>query len=150
MDTKMTSEERQAFLAETRVGIISIPEEGRGPLTIPVWYNYQPGGDIYIWTSEKSRKAKLLLKAERISFCVQDTTPPAYKYVSVEGPFSIEAVDLERDIHPMALRYFGPVGGERYFEDVSKGEDWKTNILLRIKPERWLTVDYSKLDAELK
>jgi hypothetical protein len=27
MDTKMSVEERQAFLAETRVGIISIPEE---------------------------------------------------------------------------------------------------------------------------
>jgi hypothetical protein len=36
MDTKMTIEERQVFLAETRVGIISIPQEGRGPLTVPV------------------------------------------------------------------------------------------------------------------
>ena len=30
----MSIEERQAFLAESRVGIISIPQEGHGPLTV--------------------------------------------------------------------------------------------------------------------
>jgi len=27
-----------------RVAVISIEEAGRGPLTIPVWYRYTPGG----------------------------------------------------------------------------------------------------------
>jgi len=145
MDTKMSVEERQAFLAETRVGIISIPEEGRGPLTIPVWYGYLPGGDVCVWTSAKSRKAGLLQKTQRISFCVQDTTPPNYKYVSIEGPFTIRSVDLERDIHPMALRYYGPVYGEQYFAEVSRSDSWKKDLLVCISPERWLTVDYAKL-----
>jgi nitroimidazol reductase NimA-like FMN-containing flavoprotein (pyridoxamine 5'-phosphate oxidase superfamily) len=145
----MTIEERQAFLAETRVGIISIPEEGRGPLTIPVWYNYQPGGEVCVWTSPETRKARLLANTQRISFCVQETTPPYYKYVSIEGPFTILKVDLERDIHQLAIRYYGPENGERYFFDVSKGENWKKDILICIKPERWLTVDYSKLGPPL-
>ncbi len=145
METKMTVEEREAFLTEAWVGIISIPEEGRGPLSVPVWYNYQPGGDVCIWTGAKTRKALLLKKAKRISFCVQDPTPPMYKYVSVEGPFTIGPVDLERDIHAMALRYFDAAGGEAYYKDVSQGENWKSDILVCIKPERWLTVDYSKL-----
>lgn len=140
----MTTEERQAFLAETRVGIISIPEQWRGPMTVPIWYNYQPGGEVCVWTGTSSRKAKLLQKAQRISFCVQDPNPP-YKYVSIEGPFTIQPVDLERDIHPMAIRYFGVEYGEQYFATISQGEDWKTDILVRIKPERWLTVDFSKL-----
>ena len=146
MSTKMTIEERQAFLMETRVGIISIPEDGRGPLSVPVWFNYQPGGDILVWTGADTRKGKLLLKTKRISFCVQDPTPPLYKYVSIEGPFSIEPIDPERDVHPIALRYFDPVNGERYYQDVSQHMDWKTQILVRIKPDRWLTVDYSKMD----
>ena len=145
MDTRMSLEERQAFLAETRVGIISIPEEGRGPLAVPVWYYYNPGGDVCLWTGENTRKAKLLHNAKRISFCVQDPTPPFYKYVSIEGPFSIRPVDLERDIHPMALRYYGPVEGERMFSDISQGEGWKTDLLVCIHPERWLTVDCSKM-----
>jgi hypothetical protein len=150
MDTKMTVEEREAFLAEPRVGIISIPEEGRGPLTVPVWYNYQPGSEICVWTGAKTRKAQLLKKTKRISFCVQDPTPPLYKYVSIEGPFTIGPVDLERDIHAMALRYFDAVGGEAYYKDVSQSDNWKTDILIRIKPERWLTVDYSKAELPTK
>ncbi len=145
MDTRMTVEERQAFLAETRVGIISIPQERRGPLSVPVWYNYQPGGEVCIWTGVKTRKARLLQKCQRISFCVQDTTPPNYRYVSIEGPFIIQPVDLERDIHPMALRYYGSEHGEQLFANITQGEGWKDDLLVCIKPERWLTVDYSKL-----
>jgi hypothetical protein len=145
MDTKMTVDERQHFLAETRVGIVSISEEGRGPLTVPVWYNYKPGGDIRIWTGAETRKGRLLRKVQRISFCVQDPTPPYYKYVSVEGPFTIQPVDLEGDIHPMALRYYGLEHGEQYFANVNASAGWKDDILVRLTPERWLTVDYSKL-----
>jgi hypothetical protein len=141
----MSPEERQAFLAETRVGIISIPQEGYGPLTVPVWYSYQPGGDVCVWTGANTRKARLLKKAQRISFCVQEPTPPFYKYVTIEGPFTIQPVDLERDIHPMAIRYYGPDQGERYIADIRQGGAWKNDILVCITPERWLTVDYSKL-----
>lgn len=147
MDAKMSVEERQAFLAETRVGVISIPQEGRGPLTVPVWYSYQSGEQVRVWTNEKSYKAKLLLKARRISFCVQDTNPPNYKYVSIEGPFTIRPVDLEKDIHQMALRYYGPKYGERYYQDVRQGDSWKTNLLICITPEHWYSADYSKLDS---
>jgi nitroimidazol reductase NimA-like FMN-containing flavoprotein (pyridoxamine 5'-phosphate oxidase superfamily) len=144
METKMTPEERQAFLAETRVGIISIPEEGRGPLTVPVWFSYQPGADVCVWTKTSSYKGQLLLKAQRISFCVQEPTPPFYKYVSIEGPFTFRPVDLERDIHPMALRYYGTENGEIYFAEICQSEAWKNTILVCIHPERWLARDYSK------
>ncbi len=145
MDTKMSIDERQKFLAETRVGIISIPEEGRGPLSVPVWYNYTPGGEICIWTGIKTRRYKLLHSTQRISFVVQDPTPPWYKYVSVEGTFSIRPVDPEKDIHTMAIRYYGADGGERYFADVKKDEGWKDSVMVCIKPERWFTADFSKL-----
>ena len=75
---------------------------------------------------------------------MQDPTPPNYKYVSIEGPFSIEPTEPERDLHPLALRYFGAELGERYYQDVCKDEGWKDSVMVRIKPERWLTVDYSK------
>jgi hypothetical protein len=143
MDTRMSLEEREAFLAETRVGIISIPVEGRGPLTMPVWYSYQPGGDICVCISSSSQKASLLQKAQRISFCVQDSQPP-YKYISIEGPFTIQPINLERDLHPMALRYYGPELGEQYFVEINQSDVYKKSILVSIKPERWLTRDYSK------
>jgi hypothetical protein len=81
MSLAMTKREREAFLADLHVGIISIPEEGRGPLTVPIWYSYEPGGELRVVTARTSRKAQLLQHAGRFSVCVQTETPP-YKYVS--------------------------------------------------------------------
>ena len=41
MSLFMTKQEREAFLAEVHVGVISIAEIGRGPLTVPIRYNYE-------------------------------------------------------------------------------------------------------------
>src|SRR5215510_3790830 len=107
MSQAMTKQERETFLADLHVGIISIPEEGRGPLTVPIWYLYEPGGEVRIVTAGTSRKAQLLQHDGRFILCVQMETQP-YKYVSVDGPVvSIEAADLERDRRPLAHRYYG-------------------------------------------
>ncbi|OGO13313.1 MAG: hypothetical protein A2032_02340 [Chloroflexi bacterium RBG_19FT_COMBO_49_13] len=50
METQMTSEEHQAFLAETRVGIISIPEQRREPLTVPVILTHIKVDDLALYT----------------------------------------------------------------------------------------------------
>jgi hypothetical protein len=144
----MTSEERQAFLVRPWIAVISIPETGRGPLTVPVWYLYEPGGEIRIWTGRESRKGRLLQAAQRMSVCVQEPSPP-YKYVSVEGPIRIEPVSYERDVRPMALRYFGEQRGEDYLASIGGAAGVVDDILVCLKPERWLTVDYSKLGYPL-
>ena len=146
--TAMTSEERQASLARPWIAVISIPDAGRGPLTVPVWYLYEPGGEIRIWTGRESRKGRLLQAAQRMSVCVQEPNPP-YKYVSVEGPIHIEPVNFERDVRPMALRYFGEQRGEDYLASIGGSAGVVDDILVCLKPERWLTVDYSKLGYPL-
>ena len=146
--TAMTSEERQAFLARPWIAVISIPDAGLGPLTVPVWYLYEPGGEIRIWTGRESRKGRLLQTAQRMSVCVQEPNPP-YKYVSVEGPIHIEPVNFERDVRPMALRYFGEQRGEDYLASIGGSAGVADDILVCLKPERWLTVDYSKLGYPL-
>lgn len=142
MSLTMSKQEREAFLADVHIGVISIPEEGRGPLTVPIWYDYQPGGDLRVGTGRDSRKGQLLAHAGRFSLCAQVETPP-YRYVSVEGPIvSIEAADIERDMRPIARRYLGKEGGDRFIEQM-RGELAGTAIF-RMRPERWLTTDYSK------
>ena len=40
----LSRKEREEFLAETHVGVFSVAEDGgRAPLSIPVWYRYEPG-----------------------------------------------------------------------------------------------------------
>lgn len=142
MSLAMSRTEREAFLAETHVGIVSIGEEGRGPLTVPVWYRYEPGGELRFATGDVSRKARLLARARRASLCVQTETPP-YLYVSVEGPTSIERVDFERDIREMALRYLGPRMGEAYLT-ATYPNGTSSEVLVRMRPERWWSADFRK------
>ena len=143
MSLKMTKPEREAFLADLHVGVISIAEKDRGPLTAPIWYGYEPGGELWILTERNSRKGRLLQEAGRFSLVAQTETPP-YKYVSVEGPItSIEKPDLERDERPMAHRYLGPKLGDGYFE-ATRADGDVDNILVKMRPQRWLTTDYSK------
>ncbi len=143
MSTAMTKQERESFLADLHVGIISVAEEGRGPLTVPIWYSYEPGGEVRVVTGGTSRKAQLLRTARRFSLCAQTETPP-YKYVSVEGPIvAIEPANLERDRRPLAHRYFGVQAGDRYVERTRV--ETVENVLVRMRPERWLTVDYGKV-----
>lgn len=142
MSLAMTKQERETFLADLHVAIISISEEGRGPLTVPIWYSYEPGGELRVVTAGTSRKARLLRHVGRFSICVQTDTGP-YKYVSVEGPVvAIEPADLERDRRPLAHRYLGAQKGDRYIEE-TRGEH-VGNVLVRMLPQRWLTVDYGK------
>jgi len=143
MSLKMTKAEREAFLADLHVGVISIAEKDRGPLSAPIWYDYEPGGEIWILTGRDSRKGRLLAEAGRFSLVAQTEAAP-YKYVSVEGPItSIEKPELERDERPMAHRYLGKEFGDGYIEATRAGED-VDNILVKMRPERWLTTDYAK------
>ena len=43
-DTDMTTDEREAFLADLHVGILSIARDDKGPLALPIWYWYEDGG----------------------------------------------------------------------------------------------------------
>jgi nitroimidazol reductase NimA-like FMN-containing flavoprotein (pyridoxamine 5'-phosphate oxidase superfamily) len=144
MSLQMTRAERESFLAGVHVGIISIEEPGRGPLAAPIWYGYEPGGELVFVTEDGSRKGRLLRGVERFSLCAQTEEPP-YKYVSVEGPIaSIAPADVERDIRPMAHRYLGAELGDGYIEATGGTDARAESIVVRMRPERWLTVDYAK------
>jgi uncharacterized protein len=143
MTTQMTRAEKERFLADVHIGVLSIPQAGRGPLTVPVWYDYTPGGEFWFLTGADSRKGKLLTEGVRVSLCAQTEMPP-YKYVSVEGPVvSIAPSDRETLARPMARRYLGRQRGDQY---VDAGEA-EASIVVRVNPEHWLAVDYGKAYA---
>lgn len=142
MSLAMSKAQRESFLAATHVAIVSIADTDRGPLTVPVWYGYEPGGLARFVTGGGSQKARLIRRMGRLSLCVQTETPP-YQYVSVEGPVTIGVPDFDRDIRAMAYRYLGAELGEMYLRLTA--DERANNILVCLQPERWLTVDYSKM-----
>ena len=143
MSLAMSKTEREAFLADVHVGVMSVSEEDRGPLTVPIWYTYVPGGEVRFVTGRESRKATLLRDTGRFTLCVQTETAP-YKYVSVEGPIiGVATADVEADIRPLAHRYLGREIGDRYVAAVHGGTD-DDSIVVRMLPERWLSADFAK------
>jgi PPOX class probable F420-dependent enzyme len=141
MSFAMSVAEREQFLAGVHVGVLSVAEgEGRGPLTAPVWYDYQPGGLVSVITARDSRKGLALAAAGRMSLCAQDENWP-YRYVTVEGPVEIEELDLDERL-AMARRYLGPEGGDQYV--ASNPDAAGENVMIRMRPVHWLTTDYGK------
>lgn len=147
MQLSMTRAEREAFLAGVHVGVLSIPEPGRGPLAAPIWYGYEPGGEIWLVTGRDSRKGRLLAKGVRVGFVVQSEEAP-YRYVSVEGPVtSLAPSPGEAEERRLAHRYLGKEMGDAYVASTAARREAEPNILVRIRPERWLSVDYRKAYA---
>ncbi len=66
----MTTDERIAFLAEVRVGVLAVDEPGRGPLALPVWYLVD-GDDLVASMDGSSLKGRLLAAAGRATLTVQ-------------------------------------------------------------------------------
>jgi nitroimidazol reductase NimA-like FMN-containing flavoprotein (pyridoxamine 5'-phosphate oxidase superfamily) len=142
MSLTMTVAEREAFLAGVHIGVLSVDDPGQGPLTVPVWYAYQPGGTVDVVTSGESVKARLLRAAGRFSLCAQTETAP-YRYVSVEGPISAVDGSVSRSERTaLAHRYLGAEVGDLYV--AATDGDAATSVAFRMMPARWRTTDYAK------
>jgi len=143
MSLAMTPAEREAFLAEVHVAVVVVADDdGRGPLAVPLWYDYRPGGEIVLVTDRNSRKAKLIRKAGRVTVCAQTEEMP-YRYASVEGPVTaIEDTVTVEQRWELARRYLGDEGADGYIEATRGVTDRMCAI--HIRPEHWLTHDYTK------
>jgi nitroimidazol reductase NimA-like FMN-containing flavoprotein (pyridoxamine 5'-phosphate oxidase superfamily) len=142
MTFAMSPTERDTFLAGVHVGVLGVDDPGHGPLTVPVWYAYEPGGTVDVVTGRDSRKAGCLRAAGRFSICAQNETPP-YSYVSVEGPIAdiVDPVPAEV-LRAVAYRYLGPEFGDLYL--AATENDAPQQVMFRLAPERWRSTDYAK------
>ncbi|WP_027936209.1 pyridoxamine 5'-phosphate oxidase family protein [Amycolatopsis sp. ATCC 39116] len=135
----LSVEERERFLAEPHVGALSVVEApDRAPLTVPVWYRYTPGGELWVRTPPGSRKARAIEAAGRFSLMVQ-RTGPTVRYVSVAGPVTAIEADTPERAREMAGQYL-PAGQVEEFvayERTRLGE----HVVIRMRPERWFSAD---------
>lgn len=135
----LSIDERQQFLAEPHVAAVSVAEpDGRGPLTVPVWYHYSPGGEPWILTGADSRKAARIAATGRLTLLVH-RLQPTVRYVSVEGPVSDTSPATADDLRTIAGRYLDGESLERYVRFAST--DLGAQVVIRMRPERWLSTD---------
>lgn len=135
----LSVDERQEFLAEPHIGALSVVERpDRAPLTVPIWYQYTPGGELWVLTAPDARKTRAIDAAGRFSLMVQ-RTEPTIRYVSVEGPVIRTAASSNERSWEMAARYLPPDKVADYveYERTQLGE----HIAVYMRPERWLSTD---------
>jgi nitroimidazol reductase NimA-like FMN-containing flavoprotein (pyridoxamine 5'-phosphate oxidase superfamily) len=146
MPRQMTEQERQEFLAEPRVGVPSVAsDDGRPPLTVPLWYGYQPGGNVSFFTGtqgRKARKTRLIERAGVLSLSVQREEFP-YRYVTVEGTVvGIDRPPSAEQMLAVARRYL-PEEAARGFVEAELGRPSSQLVLFTVRPDRWLTADFA-------
>ncbi|MGC3002793.1 pyridoxamine 5'-phosphate oxidase family protein [Streptomyces sp. G35A] len=135
----LTREEREQFLAEPHIAALAVDAgPGRAPLTVPIWYQYAPGGDVWIMTALDSRKNRLIGAAGRFSLMVE-RTEPTIRYVSVEGPVLETTPATIEQLREISARYLPADKVEGYV-----GYAWKDHgeqVVIRMRPERWVSSD---------
>jgi hypothetical protein len=138
-DSSLCVRDRELFLAEPHVAALSVAAgQGRGPFTLPIWYQYEPGGEAWVLTEAGSRKARLIEAAGRFSLMV-DRVMPTVRYVSVEGPVTRTVPGTDELLREITERYLPPdkVLGYIEFAERELGEQ----VAIYLRPERWLTAD---------
>lgn len=135
----LSKDERERFLAGPRIAALSVDAgAGRGPLTVPIWYQYVPGGEPWILTGAGSRKARLIEAAGCFSLMVEQAEP-TLRYVAVDGPVS--RIEPGTDDHHVELahRYLPTERAERFlqFAMAQLGEQ----VVIYLRPQHWVSTD---------
>jgi Pyridoxamine 5'-phosphate oxidase len=139
VDPSLSVRDRELFLAEPHVAALSVSAgQGRGPFTVPIWYQYAPGGEAWVLTEANSRKARLIAAAGRFSLMVERVMPTV-RYVSVEGPVTRTVSGTDELLQEISARYLPPDEARAYikFAEAELGEQ----VAIYLRPERWLTAD---------
>jgi nitroimidazol reductase NimA-like FMN-containing flavoprotein (pyridoxamine 5'-phosphate oxidase superfamily) len=135
----LSTADREAFLAEPHIGALAVATgTERAPLTLPIWYHYTPGGDLWFMIEKGSRKTPLIAAAGRVSLMV-DRVEPTVRYVSVEGPVLSTEPGTEAQLRDMATRYLSPDGVEQYLAFAAN--DHGNQLTVRVRPEHWYSAD---------
>lgn len=131
--------DRELFLAEPHIAALSVSAgPGRAPLTVPIWYQYMPGGEAWILTEATSRKVALIKAAGRFTLMVDRITPTT-RYVSVEGPVTRTIPETAELLLEITQRYLPPEKVPPYLARAKA--EFGEQIVIYMRPQRWLSSD---------
>jgi nitroimidazol reductase NimA-like FMN-containing flavoprotein (pyridoxamine 5'-phosphate oxidase superfamily) len=127
---RLTVAEREALLREPLVGVLSTLAEGGWIHSVPVHFLFAQGC-VRLVTERDSIKNANVGSSGRATLCVEVATPRERRYVSVEGPVSVEEV-LNADLLALDARYSRSDASE--WSDADRTGE----VTLVIVPERWI------------
>lgn len=130
--------EREQFLAEPHTATLSVSLGAhRGPLAVPIWYHYTPGGRPWVLTGAGTRKAQTIEAAGFFSLMAQ-RLEPSRRYVAVDG--AVSRIDRATDdqIENLTRRYLDGAAAKRHIDFLhTLGE----HLVITMSPGHWLYSD---------
>jgi len=140
----------QAFLAEPHVAVLSVAsDDDRPPHTVPLFYHYEPNGNVTFFTGTQgrtARKTRLIENAGKVSMCVQKEDFP-YKYVTVQGTLlKIDKPPAVEQMLAIARRYM-PEDDALEFVHGELNDPKSKLVVFTIRPDRWLTSSFAEDDG---
>ena len=123
-------EDREAFLQEANVAVLSTVDARGRPHAAPVWYLYEDGVFI-VSTDRGSRKHKNIAANPNICLTIDKRDLP-YFAVMAHGRAEIGPMFSPEERLWLAIRYLGDRRGHAYVEH-TKSED---SITVRLRPDK--------------
>jgi Pyridoxamine 5'-phosphate oxidase len=139
----LSKEEREDFLAQPHIAALSVfAGDTRGPLTVPIWYQYTPGGEPWVLTGAGSRKVRLIEANGYFSLMVE-RVEPTVRYVAVDGPVSRIEPGTDDQLVELTRRYLPPEQVDAYLEYARS--ELGESVAIYLQPQHWLSSDLGAL-----
>ena len=84
----MTEDEREAFLSETRLGMLTMLNEQSEPLAVPVWFEWD-GSAVRMFSFKRAPKVRRLRANPRASLLVVNHIGESEAWVAFDGDVAI-------------------------------------------------------------
>ena len=128
----MTTEQRDAFLRETRIAKLATLNADGSPNIVPVWFEWD-GEVARVFTSKGSPKVNRIEADPRVALSVEEPVGAAEAWVTIEGSCTLTTEGTPELIARLARRYYAPEQAEKSISEWLARDIWVT---LEIRPGR--------------
>lgn len=135
----MTPEEMASFLARPLIAKLCTHNPDGSIHAVPIWFRYA-NGEILLGTQEMTQKVQNVKRDNRVTVLV-DTAEPAPGGVIMTGTAELDYDDVISTRVSIFAKYMDAEAASALAARLAK--QWQP-VIIRIKPERVVTFDYSK------
>ncbi len=135
----MSDQEMIDFLSESNLARIATVKPSGAPHVSPVWYLWE-NNQLFIAIPRNSVKTRNIKKNNKVAVTIDSNIGP--KGIIIEGTAELEELGEEIELR-LIQRYVSPENLDKYVEYAHAD---LPSVLLRIRPEKTITWDYSKLN----
>ena len=145
---RMTDEEIRSFVESKKTLILVSNGMGGSPHPMPMWFVLEPDGTIRMTTYAKSQKVLNLRRDPRVAICAES----GVEYQELRGVVFYGRAELIDDVEQV-IDTLQAAAGQPQPEDAEQQrvirEGMRQNaskrVLIRVKPERVVSWDHTKL-----